>query len=192
MQVDRPSYKYSESDAPRPGLSTSADVKNMRQTQMSRTVGGVCLGLAAALLVLSGVVRAANVGAAWDNGSTVITSTSCSASFSGKVAPSPHTVVRNDVAFFYLNASWSDTRAVQSPSATHVFHLKIQWAVSLQSNEWYNVTTTGSASGSHQLVRSLTIDFAYTVDVTWEASVSSGATCTSGIAQDTATVVFQF
>jgi hypothetical protein len=148
-------------------------------------------GLLTTLLLLTGVVRAANVGAAWDNGSTVITSSGCSFSFSGKLAPTPHTVTRYDLAFFYHNASWSDTRSAGSAAATHVFHLKIQWGVSNLQNTWYNVTTTGSSSGNHQLSLTLSIDFAYTVDITWEASVSSGS-CNSGILPDTATVVFQF
>lgn len=161
---------------------------------MSRAnrIGGVCLGLATALLVLSGVVRAANVDAAWDNGSTLITSSSCSASLTDPVAPTPRTVNRNDIAIFHYNASWTDTRQAPAPSATHVFHLKIQWAVSSQNNRWHNVTTTGDASGSTAFSLSLTLDFAYTVVITWEASVSSGATCTSGIATKTTTVDFQF
>src|SRR3989304_3480605 len=72
----------------------------------------------------------ANVDAAWDNVATKITSsTDCAVAFSIPVAPSPHTVNRNDRAFFYENASWNDTRAANSPTATHRFPLKIQWAV---------------------------------------------------------------
>jgi len=156
-------------------------------------MGVVCIGLATALMVLVGVVRAANVDAAWDNGSTLITPSSCSVSFSGQYAPSPHTVNRNDTAFFYYNASWSDTRSGGSAVATHRFHMKIQWAVTNQKEAWFNATTTGSSSGSQQFSVNLKLDFAYTVDIRWDARVSSGLTCDSGVVTDQpATVVFQF
>ena len=156
-------------------------------------IGVVCIGLATALLVLSGVVRAANVDAAWDNVATKITSsTDCAVAFSIPVAPSPHTVNRNDRAFFYENASWNDTRAANSPTATHRFHLKIQWAVTHQKDAYFNTTTTGAVSGSQQFSLFLDIDAAYTVDITWDGRVFSGSTCDSGVQTNSATVVFQF
>jgi len=155
-------------------------------------VGNAWIGLATALVVLAGVVRAANVDAAWNNGVTSITPTGCSASYFGLVAPSPRTVNQNDVAIFHYNVTWADSRSANSAAATHVFHLKIQWAVTYQQNAWYNVTTTGSTSRSSQLSLSLTVDYEYNVDITWEASVSSGSTCDTGISPDTAQVTFQF
>lgn len=114
-------------------------------------------------------------------------------SFSGQYAPSPHAVNRNDVAFFYYNASWSDTRSAGSASATHQYHMKIQWAVTNQREAWYNVTTQGSTSGSHQFSVNLTLDFAYVVDIRWDARVFSGPTCDSTVVSDLpVTVVFQF
>jgi len=163
----------------------------MRETRTRRVVVNASIGLVTAFVILAGGAGAANVGVAWNNGSTVITDTSCSASYFGKVAPSPRTVDQYDVAFFYFNATWADSRSPSSAAATHVFHLKIQWAVTYQQNAWYNVTTTGSASGSTQLSLSLTIDYEYNVDITWEASVSTDS-CDTGVTPDTAPMTFQF
>ena len=164
----------------------------MSTVKQSTTFTSVCIGLAIAFLVLAGVVRAVSyIDDGWANGSTTVTG-SClttGASISNKVYRSPLSLQSGDHVVSHYNVSWSDTRHAPAASASHVFHLRSAWAGTMPWDAWYNVTTTGGASGSTALsVTTAAVDADYNLAVIWEASVTAGS-CGTVSASDSATIV---
>jgi len=90
----------------------------------------------------------------------------------------PLDVADNDEVTFYYNVSWSDTRPSRSPSEVHSFHMWAGWNATHLFPKWYNVTTTGGASGSAQInVTVWPVLEIYTLGVLWEITLSG--TCTA-------------
>ena len=139
---------------------------------------GCVLVIATAILIALPTVLAALVAGGEAQGSTEITSISCSADVFGVVAPTPLNVNNGDDVRFYFNVSWSDTRSSGSPTATHEFYLKAQWATTEWVEDTKTVLTTGSSSGSdNRFVTVPTVNENYVIVVTWRATLSAGPTC---------------
>ena len=159
-------------------------------TWRSRAIGAVCIGIAISVLVLPRVVGATVVDDGWANGATSVAG-SCltmGASNTNIVYRSPLNLGLNDQVRSQYNISWSDTRHAPAAAATHRFHLQSAWAVTIHWDAWYNVTTTGSASGSTSLnVTTAPVDADYTLVVTWEASIAI-ASCPTVSDSDQATI----
>jgi len=120
-----------------------------------RSVGGVCLGLAALALLLAGVVSATLIIGPVTTGSTSIwnfPSTGCSASVT-PIASGNFPVNNGDDIKFYYNFTYSDTRSGPNLQvAHHYFNMTIAYSRASGDQFTFNTyDTQGTSSGSDSL-----------------------------------------
>lgn len=166
----------------------------MNGVRMSNAVVGAWSVVIAVLVLLSGVVRGAQVFGSAGTGTTSITSTTCSADVSGTI-PSVLNVDNNgaDSVLLYFNVSWSDTRN-SGPSATHYFNMTVSYSRA-SGDQWAatTVVTSGTQSGSqNHLITVVNVLPPSTIGLSWLAQLTSSACSpnpTSDYASGTITLV---